>query len=182
MTADLPLIHVETVDEHLTNGNVGSRKRRNVRDNLFVLNAIMNASKEDKTEALDIDVYDVHKCFDSMWLAESINDLYQAGINNDKLCLIFLSNKNATFAIKTSNGTTDPITISEKVVQGRVWGGLMCSTTMDKLCKLAYEDEDLLYKYKEKVSVPPLEMVDDIVTVSKCGPTSLALNETVNTF
>ena len=53
---------------------------------------------------------------------------------------------------------------------------------MDKLCKLAYEDEDLLYKYKENVSVPPLEMVDDIVSVSKCVPTCLALSETVHTF
>ena len=38
----------ETVDEHFTNGDVGSRKRVNVREHLFVLNAIMSASKEDK--------------------------------------------------------------------------------------------------------------------------------------
>ena len=30
----------ENVDENLTDGNVGSRKRRNVRDNLFVVNAV----------------------------------------------------------------------------------------------------------------------------------------------
>ena len=38
------LIHndeYETIDEHLTDGNVGSRKRRNVRDNLFVVNAFL---------------------------------------------------------------------------------------------------------------------------------------------
>ena len=32
----------ETVDQNLTNCNVGSRKRRNIRDNLFVINAITN--------------------------------------------------------------------------------------------------------------------------------------------
>jgi hypothetical protein len=74
------------------------------------------------------------------------------------------------------------MSISEKVMQGRVWGGLMCTTTMDKLCSLAYKDPNLLYSYKGKVNIPPLEMVDDIVTTSKCGATSLALNETVNTF
>ena len=30
--------------------------------------------------------------------------------------------------------------------------------------------------------MPPLEMVDDVVTISKCGATAIALNRTVNTF
>ena len=67
-------------------------------------------------------------------------------------------------------------------MQGRVWGGLMCTTTMDKLCKLVYEDEKVLYRYRGIVAVPPLEMVDDVITVSKCGSTSIALNQIVNTF
>ena len=56
----------EIIDENLTDGNVGSQKRRNVRDNLFVINSVMNEAKCNKTEALDINVYDVEKCFDSM--------------------------------------------------------------------------------------------------------------------
>ena len=112
----------ETIDENLTDGNVGSRKRRNVRDNLFVLNAIMNAAKQNKAEPTDIKVYDVHKCFDSMWLLECINDLYEAGLRTDKLCLIYLSNKNAQIVIKTSVGETNQLGISSKVMQGRVWG------------------------------------------------------------
>ena len=96
------LIHkneYENVDTNLSDGNVGSRKRRNVRDNLFVVNSIMNEAKQMKSQAIDIDVYDVAKCFDTMWLIESINDLYEAGIQNEKLCLMYLSNKNAQFAI-----------------------------------------------------------------------------------
>ena len=52
----------------------------------------------------------------------------------------------------------------------------MFTTTMDKLCKSLYEDEKLLYRYKVIVDVPPLEMVDDIITVSKRGSTALAMN------
>ena len=52
------------VDEQLTDCNVGSRKGRNIRDNLFVINAIANASKHNTKEATDINVYDVMKCFD----------------------------------------------------------------------------------------------------------------------
>ena len=36
--------------------------------------------------------------------------------------------------------------------------------------------------YKGVAAVPPLLMVDDILTVSKCSSTSIALNATVNAF
>merc|ERR1719319_1363010 len=45
-----------------------------------------------------------------------------------------------------------------------------------------YKDGNLLYKYRQNVEVPPLQMVDDIITASKCGATSVALNSKVNTF
>ena len=89
------LLHIdeyETVDKNLTDGNVGSRQRRNVRDNVFVIHAIVNEAKNTKDESTDIDV---EKCFNSLWLAECINDMYEAGIRKDKLCLLYLSNKNA---------------------------------------------------------------------------------------
>ena len=56
----------------------------------------------------------------------------------------------------------------------------MCTATMDKLSKLIYKDENLIYKYKGTVDVPPLEMVDDIITATKCGSTAIAMNATVN--
>ena len=170
------------IDSNLTDCNVGSRKGRNVRDNLFVISAIMNESKRNPKEALDINVYDVEKCFDSLWLSECINDLYESGMTSDKLNLLYLANKQANIAIKTSSGTTDSFTIKDTVMQGTVWGGLMCTTTMDKLCKKIYKDDKLLYKYRGLVDVPPLQMVDDIITASKCSATSQALNTTVNTF
>ena len=108
--------------------------------------------------------------------------MFEAGMKNDKLCLLYQSNKNAKIVIKTSSGNTNSVNISNKVMQGRVWGGLMCTATMDKLCKVIYSDQKLLYKYRGNVEVPPLEMVDDIITVSKCGSTSVALNQSVNTF
>ena len=80
------------------------------------------------------------------------------------------------------SGTTDSINIRETVMQGTVWGGLMCTTTMDQLGKIVYKDEKLTYKYKGEVPVPPLEMVDDVVTISECGSTSITMNSTVNTF
>ena len=67
-------------------------------------------------------------------------------------------------------------------MQGTVWGGLKCKTTVDQLPKEVLNNEDLMYKYKGEVSIPPLEMVDDIITVAKCGNTSVRLNAIVNAF
>ena len=63
-----------------------------------------------------------------------------------------------------------------------VLAGLMCTSTMDKLCKLILQNEHLLYKYRGKVSLPPLQMVDNVITAAKCGSTAVALNAVVNTF
>ena len=58
----------------------------------------------------------------------------------------------------------------------------MCTSTMDKLCKAIFKDKDLLFKFRGIVNVPPLEMVDDVVTASKCGEQSEDLNSAVNSF
>ena len=52
----------QNIDENLTDSNVGGRKGRGIRDNLFVTNAITNAVKNGGEEACDIQVFDVEKC------------------------------------------------------------------------------------------------------------------------
>ena len=171
----------EALDENFTNCNVGSRKRRNIRDNLFVINAITNSSKQNK-EATDINIYDIIKCFDSLWLSECVNDLYESGLTNDKLVLLYETNQIANIVVKTSSGKTERFAINKTVMQGTVWAGLMCTVTMDKLCKLMLQSEHILYKYRGKVKVPPLQMVDDIISAVNCGSTATAVNATINAF
>ena len=48
----------ELIDCNLTDCNVGARKGRNVRDNIFVLNALMNDAVNGTKEAGDIAIYD----------------------------------------------------------------------------------------------------------------------------
>ena len=170
------------VDSNLTDCNVGSRKKRNICDNLFVINAIMNESKRGGAEACDISIYDIRKCFDSLWMQECINDLYENGLRNDKLCMIYYSNMNANIAIKYPSGLSERFTIHNKVLQGTIWSGLMCTSTMDKLGKIAYNNNDMLYKYKNEVGVPPLQMVDNIISASKCVNQVVETNSAINTF
>ena len=170
------------VDDNLSDANVGSRKGRNVRDNLFVLYAIMNSIKTGGEEACDIGVYDVIKCFDSLWSQECINDLWDAGCKDDKLNILALGNQHAKVAVKTSGGMTSRETIPNIIMQGTVNAGLFFTSTMDKLARSEYKDKTLVYKYKGVAEGPPLEMVDDVLTVSKCSITSLTMNIAVNSF
>ena len=172
----------ETLEENLTDCNVGGRKKRNIRDNIFVINAIMNSIRKGYENAVDFQIYDIEKCFDNLWLHEVINCLYQAGLNNDKLPLLFLENNTAQVAVKTSGGISTRVNIYDIIMQGSVWGSICCVVLMDRLGQIAYEIPDLLYYYKGLVATPPLQMVDDVLGVQNCSRKSLRMNGVINTF
>ena len=48
--------------------------------------------------------------------------IYDTGFDNDKLPLLFLENKNANIAVKTSTGKSNRETIHNVVMQGTIWG------------------------------------------------------------
>ena len=172
----------DDIEEALSDSNVGARKGRNVRDNILVLNAITNSIVNGKEEPIDIQVFDIEKCFDTLWVEECINDLFESGFKNDKLPLLFMENQNAMIAVKTSSGISNRISIHNIIMQGTVWGSLCCTVSMDKLGQLVYGNDDLTYKYKGKVDIPSLGMVDDVLAVKKCGNEALKINAVVNAF
>ena len=170
------------IDEGLSDSNVGARKKRNIRDNIFVLNAINNSVVNGKEDPVDIQIFDVEKCFDALWVEECINDVYDAGLVNDKLALLYLENQNANIAIKTQEGKSSRINIKNIIMQGTVWGSLLCTASMDKLGQMIYRSNDLVYKYKGAIDIPSLGMVDDILSVQKCSNEALKINAAVNAF
>ena len=170
------------LDENLTDCNVGARKERNIRDNIFVINAIMNSIKNNKESDVDFQVYDVEKCFDTLWLHEVINCLFNAGLTNDKLPLLFMENESAQVAVKTGRGLSKRINVRNIIMQGSVFGSICCVVLMDKLGQLVYSNPELLYYYRGVVATPPLQMVDDVLGVQKCSEKSRRLNNTIGTF
>ena len=73
----------------MSDSNVGARKYKNIRNHIFVINGIINEVINKKNLAIDIEILDYKQCFDSMGLEETINDLWEAGINDNNLSLIY---------------------------------------------------------------------------------------------
>ena len=70
----------DTLDKNMSDSNVGGRKDKNIRNHVFIINGIINDVINGKAEPIDIEIIDYRQCFDSMWLSESINDLFESGI------------------------------------------------------------------------------------------------------
>ena len=86
----------ENVDTNLTDCNVGARKQRNIRDILFVVNGVINSVNQNDDKPVDIELFDIAKCFDSLWLKECLNDLYEAGLDNSNLNLLYEGKRECT--------------------------------------------------------------------------------------
>ena len=81
------------VDGNMSDSNVGARKDKNIRNHIFVLNAVINESINKKSHGIDLQILDYKQCFDSLWMDECMNDLWEAGIKDDKLSLIYKMNE-----------------------------------------------------------------------------------------
>ena len=170
----------EIVNENMSDSQVGARPGRSIRNHLFVLRSIINSVMEKESEPVDLEIYDVKKCFDALWLEECLNDLYEAGVTDDKLAMIYESNKMNQVAIKTPVGLTDRVALPTIVAQGSSLGPTMASVHTDKIGKEELDSKKYLYKYKGEVEVPSLAMVDDVATVAKCGIESIEVNAYIN--
>ena len=112
-----------------------------------MLNSITNSVVNGKMPPIQVGVTDIEKCFDKMWLQATINALYEAGITNDTLNILYLENKTAQIAIKVNNKLTKRIPVRDVIMQGSVWGSIQCTTMLDKLNKVMLKEDHLKYLY-----------------------------------
>ena len=118
--------------------------------------------------------------FDTLWLEECMNDLFEAGIDDDNLNLIYEANRNINVAVNTPNGLTSRDSVERIVLQGDVFGPLECSVLVDTIGKECIDEEKHLFMYKDVVGIPPLAMIDDLITLSECGIESIKTNAFLN--
>ena len=167
------------IDGYMSDSNVGGRRKRNIRDNLFVLYAIINESIRNK-KSIDIHFYDLDKCFDEIWAEETMNYFYDAGVKDDKFSLVNLFNEKCNVKVKTPVGDTERFTLNRIEMQGTVPAPLKCAVQVDTLGRDMYMYSTGLYQYRDMCSVPVLGMIDDLAGVSDCSENSVILNSIIN--
>ena len=171
----------DNVDRNMSCSNIGARKKRSINDHLFVINGIINDVLHSRTSSnIDVQIYDVSKCFDKLEYVNTAADLYNAGVTDD-FVTIANSNKNCQIAVKTPWGTNTNRTNFQNIeMQGTVLAGLKCSVTIDTIGKEYLQNtHSILYKYKNTTSIPPLSLIDDILAVSTCSSKSIQTNATI---
>ena len=172
----------EIVDKSMTDSQIGARKKKSVRNHLFVLNSILSdviSSKNKKP--IDLNIMDFKQMFDAEELPQVLNAMYESGVKNDMLALLNEANKTVKFAVKTPSGITEQRTIINKVMQGDVMAPIMSSNFVDTNIVKPAERTGNVYMYKNKVPIPPLVMQDDTLTVSLCGKKTKEMNNLLNT-
>ena len=116
----------------MSDSNIGARRGRNIKNHLFMIYGIINSVIRGKEDCIDIQIYDIEKAFDGLWLQDCMNDLYDSLSDtnkDDKLALLYKSNQKNMVAINTAVGLTERTNIPNIVQQGGTWGPGLCSNS-----------------------------------------------------
>ena len=150
----------------------------------MIIHGVINSVVKGKEEPIDIQIYDLEKAFDALWLEDCLNDIHDnltEENHNDKISLLYELNKNNLVAVKTAVGITDRVNVPTVVQQGGTWGPILCSNSIDMIGKKCRDRGKNYYLYKNAVRILPLAFVDDLSGITKCGSHSLSLNTFINT-
>ena len=167
------------IDSHMSDSNIGARKGKNCRNHIWIINGINHETNNStKNAQLVMQSYDYTQMYDSMSLDITISDLYDNGVKDDLLKLLYEVNKNMKISVNTPYGLTEPTVIPALVAQGDLFSPLQAAVQVDSMTR-KLEEEDiarvevgepgLLFRYKGIVPIPSLGLMDDNLTVSETG-------------
>ena len=89
-------------------------------------------------------------------ILDCLNSLWENGIQNDLLYLIYLLNHRAQIQVKSPLGITDTFTLTDITKQGTIMGPILNNCSLDRIC-VKGQGYQLGSTY-----IKPLEYVDDI--------------------
>ena len=80
-----------------------------------------------------------------------MNDLYEAGVTDENLAIIYQANKQINVAVKTPTGLTIREKIEKIILQGDVFGPTECCVSVDTIGQECLTQDKHLYLYKDSV-------------------------------
>ena len=169
------------IDKNISDCQMGGRKGKNCKSNIFIINGIIHEIlKSKRNKPVVLQIYDFAQMFDAIHLKKAINDIYDTGLKDDNLSLIFKANEKVNMAVNTPSGLSERQIIENCVLQGDTWGSILASVQVDTIGKEC-EASGLGYKYKDSLQVSLLGMVDDMIGVTEAGFRAQQMNALINT-
>ena len=93
------------IDKNMSDCQMGARKGKGCRSNIWILNGIIHETLKNRNmKPVLLQFYDYKQMFDSINLKEAISDIYEYGVNDDNLQLIYKANEKIHMAVKTPVG------------------------------------------------------------------------------
>ena len=113
---------------------MGGRKGKGCRNNIFIINGIIHdVLKSKKKKPVMLQIYGYAQMFDSINLEQAISDIYDAGLKDENLSLLYKANKEIFMAVNTPNGLTDRQVLENIVLQGDTFGSILASVQLDSI-------------------------------------------------
>ena len=148
----------EKVDSRVSRNQVGGKKDRSAADHSIVLVDTLQRNKRINRKTYLV-FGDAVKCFDKLWLRDSLVELYKAGVPTQDVAMLYKMNKEAVIKVRTPLGETEPFQCKEIVKQGTIWGPEMCCIEADSINRIGEDCES----YIGEVAVGVLGYVDDLL-------------------
>ena len=168
------------IDRNISDCQMGGRKGKGCKTNIWIINGIIHETlRRKKNKPVVLQIYDYAQMFDSINLEEAINDIYNAGLDDENLALIFKANEEIHMAVKTPGGLTTRQILKNIVLQGDTWGSISASVRVDSIAKDIHES-GLGYMYKDSLQVSVLGLVDDLIGVTEAGYQAQQMNVEFN--
>ena len=92
------------IDSSMSDSNIGARRGRNIKKHLFLIYGIINFVLFEDNSCIDIQIYDLVKAFDRLWLEDCMNDLFDSlpsEQQDDKLALVYQGNIDNEVVVNT---------------------------------------------------------------------------------
>ena len=168
------------IDSNMSDSHMGGRKGRGCRMNIIIVNGIIHDIIKSK-HALPalFGIFDYSQMFDSIKLQQAISDIYEAGLKDENLSLLYQANKEIYMAVNTPGGLSERQMIEDSVLQGDTWGSLLASVQVDDIGQECAEAGHG-YRYKNILPIGMLGLVDDIIGITEPGFKAQMLNAFLN--
>ena len=146
----------EDVDKNMSDSNIGGRKKKMAKDHLFMIYGIISDVVHGNADEIEVQVMDIEKAFDKLWLTDSLNELVdnlEENNLNDKVALLYESSRVTRASVNTPFGPTEREKFEDVVQQDGGFGSTLCSNSVDKLGKKSIIRDKNLYTYKRKTKI-----------------------------